>query len=413
MQRRDFIKGIGAAGGLAALEWRPFAAAAAEGAAPLATDALGVESRQAFRELLDLVGEAQRRMFSAEWGVRTPQEVVDGHRLLLHLVAAATDLYFEADPERPHFAPIVSPTRKFLGDNPDAVYFLAPLRADRSYRIRGNVASAVYTSFTFQAGDENGIAGRIFATVNDRQFDVGRDGSYEIQVAPDASGRNSVRLEPGAVSVTTRHYFENEISAQNDPTLRIPLSIEPVKDPGPPLPPDDAEMARRIRLAAGFVRQATLGMPPRPPSQQPPWASSVPNQLGPPSAAGEGEGDKTAWGAVDNSYSMGPYLLKPDEALLIEGRLPRCSFANLVLWNRWMMSYEFRSRSVSRNRRQMSLGKDGSYRIVVAHRDPGVPNWLDTEGRPFGTIFWRFLQPEETPERPRTKVVPTASLAKG
>jgi hypothetical protein len=412
MQRRDFLKGIGVAGGLAALEWRPFVAAAAEGTAPIASDSFGPRSREAFRELLELLGEAQRRMFSAEWGVRTPQEVVDGHRLLLHLAAAATDLYFEADPERPHFAPIVSPTRKFLGDNPDALYFLAPLRADRGYRVRGNVASAVYTSFTFQVGDENGIAGRIFATRNDTQFGVARDGSYELRVAPDASGPNAVRLEPGAVSVTTRHYFENETSAQNDPTLRIPLSIEPERDPGPPAPPDDEAMARRIRLATGFVRQNTLGLPPREPSQQPAWVSVVPNQLGTPSAAGEGEGDKTAWGAVDNSYSMGTYLLQPDEALVIEGSLPRCAFANLVLWNRWMQSYEFRSRRVSLNRRQMRLEEDGSYRIVVAHRDPGVPNWLDTEGRPFGSIFWRFLQPEHTPERPRTKVVPIASLAK-
>jgi hypothetical protein len=43
--------------------------------------------------------------------------------------------------------------------------------------------------------------------------------------------------------------------------------------------------------------------------------------------------------------------LKPDEALVIEGRLPRCTFANLVLWKRWMQSLEFRSRRVSLNRR--------------------------------------------------------------
>jgi hypothetical protein len=405
MQRREFIQATLAAGGLAALGSRPLVAAAAEGALPAPADALGAESRGAFGDLLGLVAEAERRMLSAEWGVRTPQEVVDGHRLLLHLLSAASELYFEADPERPHFVPMISPIRKYLGDNPDALYYLAPLRADRAYRIRGNVASAVYTSFTFQTGDASGVAGRIFATRNDREFPVARDGSYEILVAPDASGPGSVRLEPGAVSVTTRHYFENEVSAQNDPTLRVPLSIEPLVDPGPPAPPDDAEMARRIRLAAGFVRQATLGMPPRDPKQQPAWVSTLPNQLGEPSAAGAGEGDKTAWGAVDNSYSMGPYLLKPDEALVMEGRLPRCSFANVVLWNRWMMSYEYRSRTVSLNRRQMRLGKDASYRIVLAARDPGVPNWLDTEGRPFGTIFWRFLEPEGTPERPRTQVV--------
>jgi hypothetical protein len=415
MQRRDFMRGMGFATGLAALGARPLVAAAAEGAraAAEAADALAPESRKAMGELLDLLAEIERRMFSAEWRVQTAQDVVDGQRLLLNLVAAATDLYFEADPERPRFVPMVSPTRKYLGDNPDARYFLAPLRPDRSYRIRGNVASAVYTSFTFQGGDAGGIAGKIFATRNDREFDVARDGSYELRLGPDASGRNAVRLEPGAVSVTTRHYFENEVSAQLDPTLEIPLSIEPVADPGPPPVPDDAAMARRIRLAAAFVRQSTLGIPPRDPKQQPAWVSSVPNQLGTPSAFGKGEGDKTAWGAVDNSYSTGPYVLRPDEALVIEGRLPRCTFANLVLWDRWMMSYDYRFRRISLNRRQMKLGPGGRYRIVVAHRDPGVPNWLDTEGRPTGTIFWRFLEPEETPERPRTRVVAAASLAKG
>ena len=415
MQRRDFIKGMGLTGALAAIGARPLVAAAAEGAgaAAGATDALAPESRRAMAELLELLAEIERRMFSPEWRVQTAQDVVDGQRLVLSLVAAATDLYFEADPERPRFVSMVSPTRKFLGDNPDARYFLAPLRGDRSYRIRANVASAVYTSFTFQSGDANGIASKIFATRNDREFDVARDGSYELLLAPDASGRNAVRLDPGAVSVTTRHYFENEISAQLDPTLEIPLSIEPVVDPGPPPVPDDAAMARRIRLAAGFVRQSTLGIPPRDPKQQPAWVSSVPNQLGTPSAFGKGEGDKTAWGAVDNSYSTGPYLLRPDEALVIEGKLPRCSFANLVLWNRWMMSYDYRFRRISLNRRQMTLGEGGRYRIVVAHRDPGVPNWLDTEGRPSGTIFWRFLEPEQTPERPRTRVVAAASLAKG
>jgi hypothetical protein len=84
----------------------------------------------------------------------------------------------------------------------------------------------------------------------------------------------------------------------------------------------------------------------------------------------------------------------------------------VVLWNRWMQTYEYRSRRVSLNRRQMQLGEDGSYRIVVAHRDPGVPNWLDTEGRPSGTIFWRFQLPRQAPERPRTRVVPAASVGK-
>jgi hypothetical protein len=97
----------------------------------------------------------------------------------------------------------------------------------------------------------------------------------------------------------------------------------------------------------------------------------------------------------------------------MSGRLPQCNFANVVLWNRWMASFEYRGQRISLNRKQMRLAADGSYRIVIAQRDPGVPNWLSTEGRPFGTIFWRFQLPEQAPERPRTQVMPVADVAKG
>jgi len=416
MQRREFVKGIGVAGGLAALPWRGvFAEAAyAQAGAPPGPDvaAMGPESRKAFAELLALVAEAERRTLSSEWNVRSPQEVIDGHRVLLHLLAASIDLYYEGDPERPYWVEMPSPIRKYLGDNPDAHYFFTPLRGDKRFRIRGNTAGAVYTSFTFQAADATGAAGKITATRNHTQFDVAADGSYELVIGPGASGRNGVALDAATSSVTTRHYFENALSVQLDPAVRVPLAIEPL-DPTPPRPPlSDAESARKLRAAAGFFRQSTLDMKPRDPKLQPSWVSTVPNQLGKPVLQSTTK-DVSAWGAVDNAYSMGPYLLKPDEALVMEARMTKCNFANVVLWNRWMASYEYRDQRISLNRKQMTFAADGSYRIVIAHRDPGVPNWLATEGRPFGTIFWRFQLPQEEPEQPRTKVVPFADVAKG
>ena len=49
--------------------------------------------------------------------------------------------------------------------------------------------------------------------------------------------------------------------------------------------------------------------------------------------------------------------------------------------------------------------------MVLAHRDPGVPNWLPTEGRPFGLVFWRFMLPEGPIDTPEAEVVPLASLS--
>ena len=64
------------------------------------------------------------------------------------------------------------------------------------------------------------------------------------------------------------------------------------------------------------------------------------------------------------------------------------------------------------NRKQTKLEPDGSFRMVIAHRDPGVSNWLDTEGRPFGMVFWRFFLPEGPIETPRAEVVPVDTVAR-
>ena len=43
--------------------------------------------------------------------------------------------------------------------------------------------------------------------------------------------------------------------------------------------------------------------------------------------------------------------------------------------------------------------------MILAHRDPGLPNWLDTRGLAHGTMFWRFLLPTEPLEPIHTRVV--------
>jgi hypothetical protein len=51
-------------------------------------------------------------------------------------------------------------------------------------------------------------------------------------------------------------------------------------------------------------------------------------------------------------------------------------------------------------------------RVVIAHEDPGVPNWLDTCGHRQGAMCWRWIRAAEHPT-PRTRVVRLAELARG
>ena len=46
-----------------------------------------------------------------------------------------------------------------------------------------------------------------------------------------------------------------------------------------------------------------------------------------------------------------------------------------------------------------------------SHRDPGVPNWLDSEGRNLGLVFWRFMLPEGEIETPSAEIVPFAEVS--
>ena len=89
-----------------------------------------------------------------------------------------------------------------------------------------------------------------------------------------------------------------------------------------------------------------------------------------------------------------------------DGRWPEaCRCANVCLWNRHMQTFDYLNRQVTLNRRQTKLESDGSFRLVVAAEDPGVPNWLDTEGRGFGLVFFRYMLPEGEIETPRAKLV--------
>ncbi len=409
MDRRQFLLGTAAGAGLSALAGT-LAAAPAALAAPVGGGAGGAgESADALGELLALLREIDARYLGPEWGVTSPEDVAEGRSYVMHVLMHALDAWHGADPARPRWTRFTQTSKKLLGDNPDALYYSAPVDPARRYRIRGNLAGAVYTSFTVEAGTAEGRGSKgAVAALNDSQFEVRADGSYELVASADPQPGNWLRLAPEAGSLTTRHYFEWQRSACADPALQIPLSIEPLDDPGPSAPPDDASAAAGLRRVANFVRACTLEMPLRKPEEQPPWVSREPNRF--PKLRREAGNSAIGFAAVDNVYCSSRFELAPDEALVIRGRYPRCRFANVVLWNRFTQSFDYTTRRISLNRRQTRLEPDGSFRMVIAPRDPGLPNWLDSEGRRSGTIFWRFQLPEEEIQPLKSEVVPISKL---
>jgi hypothetical protein len=357
------------------------------------------ETSGAFAELLDQVRRLEAKLFE---GPNTPldaQGVLEGYKWIFSILQVGFDAYVWADPYRPRFVDIVGPYRKWGGDNADAFYQYAPIDPARTYRVVANKGDAVYWSLTVYGGPADGrYSERIVGMVNDRDHAGGRSDAttYEIILSPEPQSHEGpwIKLEPDAVCAITRDYL-------NDPRRgrRMTWQIECLEGPHDPdgagsKREDDSDLARRFRAVTTWIAEQ---------------AAIVPIPLGEPNSIDEPYPVPQVtfgWAAGDAAYAMGSFDLGEDEALVIEGVSPDCAFWNLCLWNQFLHTYNYDYERVTINGSEVAYNADGSWTLVVAHRDPGHPNWLSTAGHPRGRLWFRWFHPASTPDRPATKVVP-------
>jgi hypothetical protein len=70
---------------------------------------------------------------------------------------------------------------------------------------------------------------------------------------------------------------------------------------------------------------------------------------------------------------------------------------------------DFLYRPVSYTPARAVVGGDGVVRLILAHEDPGVDNWLDTQGFPQGNLTYRNLM-SQNPAAFRTRLVKRRDL---
>ena len=74
-----------------------------------------------------------------------------------------------------------------------------------------------------------------------------------------------------------------------------------------------------------------------------------------------------------------------------------------------MESLDYRYHPIHYNKHTTRYRPDGSFRLVVAAADPGVPNWVDTAGHARGTMGLRWVKADAHPQ-PRARVVEAARI---
>ncbi len=349
-----------------------------------------------FCRMLEQAGAVVMRE-SAPNDLRTRAE---GFRYLSRIARAGLEAFVEfADPRAPVLRRTIDETKKMGSDNPDNHYLNAEIRGIYEYRITGQRGTVDYLAFATQKGgygEGRGLppTGMIEAS----QLDIGPDGRFELRLSCAPQPGNWLPMEPDTGLLIVRQTFldrANERPAELT-IERIPAPDEPSVDDG--ITPEQLVTGMRragmlVGGAAALFANWAEGFRKRP-NELPQFDPKVSLMAG---------GDPTI------AYYHGYWELGPAQALVIEIEPPVCQTWNFQLNNWWMESLDYRRHPIVINKHSAVPDADGTVRIVVAHENPGVANWISTTGLPQGTMCLRWVRAETHPQ-PRTRVVELASL---
>ncbi len=327
-----------------------------------------------------------------------PLDRAEGFRYLSRLARLGLEKFVEhADPAAPSFYRLSHETAKIGCDNPDSFYQNAEIDGRLEYRLSGTRGSVAYLGFGSYYGaygkpGRSGCSGYLEAD----QLELLPDGRFEIALSTEPRPGNWLRMEPDTCMLIVRQNF---LDAQKETLAK--LAIERVGSDGPPAPLDAATFGRGLLDASRFVHGTA--------SLFADWAEGFaehPNELRPldPATTGGAHGDPNIF------FYMGYWQLAPDEALVVELTPPECEYWNFQLNNHWMESLDYRHHRVHLNKHTARAGSDGRVRLVIAHEDPGSPNWIETAGHARGTMGLRWVKAASHPT-PQTRVVKHASLS--
>jgi hypothetical protein len=398
-----------------------------------------VELRAAWEDMLSELARARDAIDRPELMPAPPNDrnLAEGYRYLLGFVHSAVERAFFEDPQFPFVRHALQIVNKGTIDNADAIYFAAPIDGRKSYVLRGHAQDCrhwrgdppaesgrkapQYLIFELSdgclAGDSGSLAelrpgvkaqtGRLDST----EIEVGGDGRFEILLAPERPAGHTGNFIPTLRRTTRPNPDDPEGSLdryagylsgrqlfydweREDP---VPLSITQLGAEGAHPPPyGPAAAAAQLRRLGALVRGQmhfwnefytvlleTYGKRDGAEGERfmPRNAFNQPN-----AASGA-----TGGGQSTNIYAGGVYELEPDEALVIESRVQvEPEYIGFVLTNLWGESHDFANHQCSLNGFQAEMDDDGALRWVVAHRDPGVPNWVDTTGHREGFMSPRW-----------------------
>lgn len=333
-----------------------------------------------WREVVKVMGDLEKLVWNDPL-VTDDLTRAEGVRYLTRLIAGALPMTMElADPNYPQFFHLLS-TRIHWGlPATDCHYQWASVHGDNVYRISGDRGTA--RVFDIETRKDH-FAHIAEWTLHDRltQFEVGPGNHVDIILSRERPPgvRNWIQLAEGPGNIIFRQYYYDWNTEQ---PARLTIVNESATYPPPAL--STAAIADGLELFCDWLRQ----VPAR-------FQQVVNSYYAAP--ANSMVFDTIDFGWKSLKYGKGIYQCAPDEALILEVKLPKSYYWSIQLCSHYWEARDYHLRQTSLNGHQAQIDDDGMFRAVISHEDPGIANWLDAGGHEKGLLAIRYYEPDSTP----------------
>jgi hypothetical protein len=320
----------------------------------------------------------------------------EGLRYLARLLRGALEMYVEySDPVDPVLFNRTNERLKYGFDNPDNIYSTCTLNEQHEYEIRGQRGSVSYLSINLSNSD---TAGKMTLTGFLEAADILDDaqGEFTVRLGGLPQPRNWLALPPGTNTLMIRQSFldrSKETAARY--TIRRLSARRDV----------DALSEAKARENLGRAEQwfcrtgrTMLG-----------WANNLAPTVNRLPAADQAY--VQSLGADPRMYYYwSSWRVAPDEALLLHlPELPATGMWSLCLSNLWLESLDYTQYKINFNSATAQTNSDGSVTLAIAHRDPGIANWLNASGHPQGNMMFRWTKADRIID-PRVELVKLSAV---
>ncbi|QZP07635.1 hypothetical protein [Caenibius sp. WL] len=261
------------------------------------------------------------------------------------------------------------PGTRYGWDNTDNIYGTIPVDPQATYRLSGQMTDPG-TNLNLSVWAKDGTVLSNLA---------------KAEIPTDPEGRFSLSVGRGAefdlkLPVNAHHIMVRETIP--DWSTGKPVYIDVVRMSGPrPVVPSTQNLSRE---AAAAVADTVHKMQA--------WRASLyrkypANMFVQPWMGQHGNG-----GLPNQAYSMGYFAITGDEALVFDIALGGAEYFSFQLSDIWGTSGNFVGNVSTLTNRQSRPNADGSYTYVLSIKDPGVSNWISTQGWHEGDVTLRWQQ---------------------